>query len=220
MRTDLLILLALTLVLPVLYAAPAREALLQECRSGGSASCTFLSPKLAGVYSQRALLGNPFSNCLSTQRVKHTLSGSTTITDSWSVSPELSTEWKLGIPTAELAVITTISQSRAVTVTQSIEFDIPPNMQTALIAVAKFQGLSGKMLLKYSNHTSVNISNTFYFQYNEEPVVFQRLDLSCDEDWPAWEIDKPAANSGTLATHNSTRTLWGIVACLIWALWI
>ncbi|CAE6450719.1 unnamed protein product, partial [Rhizoctonia solani] len=37
--------------------------------------------------------------------------------------------------------------------TQSTEFTIPPNMQTALIGVAHYKGLSGKMLLSYPNQT-------------------------------------------------------------------
>ncbi|KAJ1307824.1 hypothetical protein OPQ81_001906 [Rhizoctonia solani] len=198
-----------------------RETLLRECRTGGPASCTFLSPTPGDVYPQRSLIGNPFSNCISTQPVKHTISGSATVTDSWGVSVTTGNEFTLGIPQSELSVTTTVGHSREVTMSQSIEFEIPPNMQTALIGVTKFQGLSGKMLLTYPNRTSINISNTYYFQYTGEPVVFQRMDLDCDQSWPDWNTTSQLVSSASTihVDSQSFRALQATAAVLLaWSL--
>lgn len=72
-----------------------------------------------------ALIGNAFANCKSTKTVTQTITGSTTITDNWSVT----TRGMFGVFLNELEVTTTVGGSKAVTMSQSIEFDIEPGMQ-------------------------------------------------------------------------------------------
>ncbi|CAE6479819.1 unnamed protein product, partial [Rhizoctonia solani] len=114
--------------------------------------------------------------------VKQTFTGSTTITDNWSIEagPEFGTTFN------SIAVTAQISHGEARTVTQTFEWDVDPGQQTALVAVGRFNGLYGGMDLSYSNGSSVRMENAVYFQSTGEKATVTRLDIGCGEQWPSW----------------------------------
>ncbi|CAE6490604.1 unnamed protein product [Rhizoctonia solani] len=183
--------------------------ILHDCRQDGPAKCQFTPNGQSGVYFQQALIGNVFANCYSTKSVKQTFSGSTTITDNWSVQvgPEF------GTPVNRISVITQVSRGDARTVTQTFEWDVDPGQQTALVAVGRFNCLYGGLNLNYSNGTSVSLQDAVYFQSTGEKATVTRLDIKCGEDWPSWNATTGTNGAGTM--RSTSPILYGLGALVL-----
>ncbi|KAL5632304.1 hypothetical protein ACGC1H_000344 [Rhizoctonia solani] len=181
---------------------------LEDCRQNGPATCKFKANGQSGVYSQQVLMGNIFANCHSTESVKQTFTGSTTITDNWSVGASA----VFGPPLGHLKVSTEISQEESRTVTQSFEWVIKPGQQTALVAIGQFNGIYGGMDMSYSNGSRARITNAIYFQSTREKATVTRLDINCGENWPTWNAT--TETNGSVMRGYSSYGL-GVLALVI-----
>ncbi|KDN34798.1 hypothetical protein RSAG8_12133, partial [Rhizoctonia solani AG-8 WAC10335] len=86
-------------------------------------------------------------------------------------------------------------------------------IQTALVAVGKFNGIYGGMDLKYSNGTRTRITDAVYFQSTGEKATVTRLDISCGENWPSWNATTETNGSGTMRHYGSYGL--GVLALLL-----
>ncbi|CAE6479829.1 unnamed protein product [Rhizoctonia solani] len=184
-------------------------ASLEDCRQNGPARCKFTATGQSGVYFQQALIGNVFANCYSNKSVKQTFTGTTTITDNWSVQvgPEF------GTMVNKISVTAQVSRGEARTVTQTFEWDVDPGQQTALVAVGKFNGISGAIDMSYSNGSSVRLEDAVYFQSTGEKATVTRLDIGCGENWPSWNAT--TATNGVAAALVPGRYGLGVLAFLL-----
>ncbi|KAH7332701.1 hypothetical protein B0J17DRAFT_722216 [Rhizoctonia solani] len=186
----------------------------QDCRQNGPARCQFTTTGQSGIYFQQALIGNVFANCYSNKSVKQTFTGSTTITDNWSVQagPEF------GTPSNSISVTAQVSQGEARTVTQTFEWDVDPDRQTALVAVGKFNGIHGGLSLSYSNGSTVGLGNAVYFQSTGEKTTVTRLVISCDKDWPSWNATTATNGAATMLGQSSHGLVVLVLTLLIMSL--
>ncbi|CAE7178933.1 unnamed protein product, partial [Rhizoctonia solani] len=170
---------------------------LQDCRQNGPATCKFTVNSQSGTYAQQTLMGNIFANCNSAEPVRQTFTGSVTVTDNWSTGANA----VFGPPSNRIRVFTEISRGESRTITQSFEWEIKPGQQTALVAIARFNGIYGGMDLSYSNGTKAHITDAVYFQSTGDKATVTRLDIGCGESWPTWNATTEINGSTTRRGH-------------------
>ncbi|KAJ6529204.1 hypothetical protein B0H19DRAFT_1333024 [Mycena capillaripes] len=172
---------------------------LDDCVS--AATCSFNPTSTGSTYPQQTQIGGAFDNCDSSIAVHNTFSGSVTVTDNWSVDVGVS----LGIPKLlGVDVQTTVEHGKEVTMSQTIDYTVPPQLQAALVGTASFNAIFGSMNMDYGSHSSI-LNDVVYFQStSNQPEVGMRT-IGCGQSWPIWNataVDKPSPAS-------NLRALWG-----------
>ncbi|KAF7371485.1 hypothetical protein MVEN_00003100 [Mycena venus] len=100
---------------------------LDDCVS--AATCSFNPTSTGPTYPQQTQIGAAFDNCDSSIAVHNIFSGSITVTDNWSVDVGVS----FGIPRLlGLDVHTTVEHGKEVTMSQTYDYYIPPQLRVQL----------------------------------------------------------------------------------------
>ncbi|KAK7461963.1 hypothetical protein VKT23_008395 [Stygiomarasmius scandens] len=162
--------------------APTAMAAMNECSEG--ASCSFTPTSTGSSYPQQTLIGNAFDNCRSNLTVRQHFEGNVTITDNWSVEVGAS----IGLP-KELGIDISgsVGHSETTTLSQSLDYEVPPQSKAALVGSATFDAIFGVLAVNSPSSGPMNIPDVVYFKRNTSvPNVVAVQQFGCNESWPIW----------------------------------
>ncbi|KAG9078860.1 hypothetical protein FS749_009085 [Ceratobasidium sp. UAMH 11750] len=179
---------------------------LSDCLVNGPARCSFTqSGAEGGTYPQVAPLGSIVQNCDGgNTAIKQSVTRSVTITDNWGVTTGVSTGYPL-MGVARVSVEATISHSKEMSITQTLEADVPPGKKVVFAAYAKFKAIPGTMHLDYGNESKNVDIPAIYYQNTGGPAVTDAIMRNCDEALPTWNAT--IAEQVSAATASYTLSL-------------